>query len=231
MEGARRKGLLGGLAGVWLSSTLYGAIVMARSPLAPRIPLALALAFAVAVFPLSFLAWRDTGRRLVYTLAGSALALILAVAGLPCSLLPALGSAAFLLVGLLGGGELLIVFGGAAVGSIGGLLACISAQSPLLGVLPLAYHVVSIGKATVRVTGNRAYTPLWLGVWASLLGASLLLGPGAAAVIALDGASRLLEQATGLDARLSPKKYGIIETIRIMLALPLLALAATPGGA
>ena len=225
LERARRKGLFGGLAGVWLSSTVYGIEVMLRSGRSP-LPGWLAVLLAVAVFPLGFLAWRREERRTLYTLAGAAAVLPLVYAGLPCSLLPAAASGALLLMGLRSGGTLLIIYGGAAVGSIGGFLACTSTGNPVLGVVPLAYHTVSIGKAVVRVTGDASYTPLWATAWAALLAASALLGPWPMAVVALDGASRIIEQVLGLDTRLSAKGYGLVETARILAALTVLGLLA-----
>jgi len=98
---------------------------------------------------------------------------------------------------------------------------------PLLAVVPLAYHLVSIPHATVRVTGDRSHAMLALVGAGGLLAALSPLGsPAVLLAAAADLASRAVEALPGPWRGLSVRSYGILETFRIVLVLAAIGVLA-----
>lgn len=218
---AEAKGLIGGLAGVWLSSTIYAVAVTLRAG-APTWAAYVSLS-GVAVLLLAYRAWRRGDKASI--VLGSLLVLPMAAAGGILGALLGAGLASLLLLGLRGGGTLLILLGGAAIGGYPGLAVLAGGACPLLAVVPLAYHLVSISHATVRVTGDRSPAALaLLGAAGLLVLVAPLSGRLPLIVVAADLASRAFEALPGPWRGLSIRAIGILETVRIVLVLLALGL-------
>ncbi|MCE4624250.1 MAG: hypothetical protein F7C35_00080 [Desulfurococcales archaeon] len=228
------KGLMGGLLGVWLSSILYGTVLALKlDPFTPAI--AYTIIASILVFPLSYLAWTRPMRTL-YMSIGAALMIPPALWGLPATAPLIVVHAALLSVVWRATGTRLIVAGGTLVGGVGGYLAAIATGSYLAALAPLTYHLMTVSKAAVRVTGEDVYKHVFTAAAAVIAGASLIAcipkGCTACAVLLTgDSLLRVMESWSGFDGKLGLKTYGFIETFRslaVLLTLAALIIGCAP---